>query len=311
MGQNLVRTLASAGHEVHVVDVRPEDQLGELPDGAHYRRADLRDGLQTRAALADAQLVFHLAGNPSGTVSVVNPRLDFETNALGTFNVCEAVRDTGCRLVYLSSAMTYGKPQAFPIAEDHPVAPYYPYAASKLSGEYTVKAFVETYGISAAIGRAFVIYGPGEDPRRAGAEVGQYLRWHLNGQPIQITGDMDRKTRDFVHVDDIVSGLLLIAAHGVDGQVYNLGSGQETSLRELVAAIGMVTGRTPETVVNDDITEDTYRLVADVSKLRGLGYEPLVTLESGLADVISHLGDSPELPMLDTIFRPAQRETAA
>ncbi|MFG3002833.1 NAD-dependent epimerase/dehydratase family protein [Streptomyces calvus] len=309
VGKNLVRSLAAAGHQVRVLDIASEDRVGTLPARVSYRETDLRDGRRTSEALADADLVFHLAGNSSGTVSVEDPRLDFETNALGTFNVCEALREKeGSRLVYLSSAMTYGQPQRFPIAEDHPVAPYYPYGASKLSGELTVKAFVETYGLSAVIGRAFVIYGPGEDPRRAGAEVGQYLRWHLNGLPIEVTGDPDRKTRDFVHVSDIVAGLTLIADAGEDGEVYNLGTGEETSLAELVTAIGRVSGSVPDTVVNDSITDDTYRLVADVSKLRGLGYKPSVPLDKGLTDLIQHLGDHPAPPMLDTIFRPSQRD---
>ncbi|WP_329047643.1 NAD-dependent epimerase/dehydratase family protein [Streptomyces violaceus] len=311
VGKNLVQKLAAAGHQVRVLDIESEDLVGDLPARVSYRKADLRDGSQTREALADADLVFHLAGNSSGTVSVENPRLDFETNALGTFNVCDALRHKeGARLVYLSSAMTYGQPRHFPVAEDHPVAPYYPYGASKLSGEFTVKAFVETYGLSAAIGRAFVIYGPGEDPRRAGAEVGQYLRWHLNGLPIEVTGDPDRKTRDFIHVSDIVAGLTLIAAAGEAGEVYNLGTGEETSLRELVAAIGRVSGSVPETVVNDVVTDDTYRLVADVTKLRALGYAPSVQLDKGLTDLIQHLGDHPAPPMLDTIFRPSQRGAA-
>ncbi|MEY9485197.1 nucleoside-diphosphate-sugar epimerase [Streptomyces calvus] len=138
--------------------------------------------------------------------------------------------------------------------------------------------------------------------------MGQYLRWHLNGLPIEVTGDPDRKTRDFVHVSDIVAGLTLIAAAGEDGEVYNLGTGEETSLAELVTAIGRVSGSVPDTVVNDSITDDTYRLVADISKLRGLGYKPSVPLDKGLTDLIQHLGDHPAPPMLDTIFRPSQRD---
>lgn len=140
--------------------------------------------------------------------------------------------------------------------------------------------------------------------------MGQYLRWHMNGLPIEVTGDPDRKTRDFIHVSDIVAGLTLIAAAGEAGEVYNLGTGEETSLRELVAAIGRVSGSVPETVVNDVVTDDTYRLVADVTKLRALGYAPSVQLDKGLTDLIQHLGDHPAPPMLDTIFRPSQRGAA-
>lgn len=304
VGRNLVRALHRQGASVTVFDLAAPDGA-DLPDGVRHVPVDLRDPATLTSALGDLDLLFHLGGNSSGTVAVTDPRLDFETNALGTFNVCEAARLTSLpRLVYLSSAMVYGTPQAVPQHEEHPTLPYYPYGASKLSGEHVVRAYARTYGLSAVMGRAFVIYGPGEDPRRAGAEVGQYLRWHLNGQPIRVTGDPDRKTRDFVHVHDIVTALLLLAARGDDGEVYNLGSGREVSLRQLVEHIHDVTGRRPRMLTDDTVTDDTYRLVADISRLRGLGYRPSVDLPAGLAGLVDALGPTPELPQLDTIFHP-------
>lgn len=309
VGRNLVEALTALGKRVIVADRAHPDAAPELFGSVELRLVDLRDRAQVQEALDGAEVIFHVAGNASGTLSVDQPRFDFETNAQATFNVCEAVRhQADSRLVYVSSAMVYGEPLIVPIAESHPLQPYLPYAASKVAAEATVRAFAEAFGLSAVIGRPFCIYGPGEDPRRAGGEVSQYLRWHLNGLPIQATGDIDRKTRDFVHVDDVVTSLLLLADRGEDGQAYNLGSGEEVSLRELGETISRATGTEVEILEDTSVADDTYRLVADVSRLCTLGYRPRTTLLEGVAALIRRLGPNPELPQVDTIFRRGQRE---
>lgn len=307
VGRHLVATLANLGKSVTVMDLATPPE-GDLSARVAYERADLRDPDQVAEALNGAELVFHLAGNASGTVSVTRPRLDFETNALGTFNVAEASISAGVRrLVYLSSACVYGRPRSVPICEEHPLAPFLPYGATKLAGELVLRSFREALGLPVVIGRAFVIYGPGEDPRRAGGEVSQFLRWHLNGRPIPAVGDIDSKSRDFIHVRDLVSGLLTIADRAEDGEVLNLGTGQEVSLRQLAEAIGAATGREPRLVVDASITDDTYPLVADISRLRSLGFRPSVTLSEGLAELALQLGERPELPSVEAIFRREQR----
>ncbi|MEH0935387.1 NAD-dependent epimerase/dehydratase family protein [Micromonospora psammae] len=307
VGSHLVDHLVARGAEVTVLDVTLPDK--SLPAGVGYRAVDLRDPASVRAALVPADVVFHLAGNASGTISVDHPRFDFETNAEGTFNLFEALLDTGVRrVVYLSSAMVYGRPQTHPIAETHPLNPFLPYAASKLSGEHVAASMVESYGLPAVVGRAFTIYGPREDPRRAGGEVSQYLRWHLNGLPIPVVGDPDAKTRDFSHVDDLVAGLVRMAERGAIGDCYNLGSGTETSMRELVHLIGEATGTPARMECDRSVLEDTYRHVADISRLRALGHRPRVPLAEGIAVLATLLGDRPELPAVPTVF---QRDTPA
>jgi UDP-glucose 4-epimerase len=308
VGRHLVTALAARHRDVVALDVAPPP--APLPPHAVERRVDLRDDAAVEAAVADLDLVIHLAGNASGTLSVERPRFDFETNAVSTFNLCEAVARAGrARLVYLSTAMVYGIPRTCPVPETHPVSPFLPYAASKLAGEHVVAAFHRSFGMPAVVGRAFTLYGPGENPRVAGGEVSQFLRWHLHGRPIPATGDADRKTRDFCHVDDLVRALLLLAARGGSGEVYNLGSGVETSLRDLAAVIGAATGERAELRIDETVTEDTYRMVADITKLSGLGYRPRVRLLDGVRSLAAALGDHPELPGVDTIFRSQQRRT--
>ncbi len=310
IGRHLVRALAAQGKEVVVVDNMSSSRVS-CPPEAQLVRADVRDRDQIGEALRGADIVFHLAANANGTFSIADPRWDFEINSGGTFNVVEAALAAGVqRFVFVSSASAYGTPQRVPMAEDHPLRPFLPYGASKLAGELTCLSFLATFGLPCVIGRPFCVYGPGENPESALVEVSRYLRWHLRGEPIQVVGDLDRKTRDFVHVRDLVAGLLVIADRALPGEIVNLGSGEECSMRQLVDLIGVVTGRTPTVTVLPEVTDDTYRLVADISKLRGLGFDPTMTLADGVSDLASRLGTNPESPSGATIFRRGQQAEA-
>jgi UDP-glucose 4-epimerase len=306
IGRHLVDALIAAGKQVVVVDSAPSPRA--LPAEVHLIHTDIRDREQVARALESADLVFHLAANANGTRSILDPRFDFETNTVGTFNVVQGATAVGVnRLVYLSSASIYGRPQRFPMDECHPLKPFVPYGASKLSGEYTCRVFSEAYGLSYVVGRPFCVYGRGEDRQTALVEVSRYVRWALRDEPVQVVGDADGKTRDFVHVSDLVTGLLLLAECGETGEAYNIGSGEEHSMRQVVEAIGEVIGRSPAMNEILEVTQDTYRLVADIDKLRGLGYAPATNLADGVADLVASLGAAPEPPGGTTIFRPEQQ----
>ncbi|MGV9311130.1 NAD-dependent epimerase/dehydratase family protein [Streptomyces sp. NPDC003691] len=308
IGRRLVAVLSGLGKRVTVVDLAGlPAELSGLP-GVRHRPADLRDYGDTLLALQGADAVFHLAGNASGTVSVERPRYDFHLNAVATCHVGDACLELGVRkLVHLSSAIVYGTPRYAPIDEDHPTRPFLPYGASKLSGELTLLSLRHSAGLPVVIGRPFVVYGPGEDPKHAGGEVSQFLRWHLNGLPIPVVGDIDLKTRDFVHVDDVCRALLVLAARGTDGEVYNLGSGTGVSMRELAEAVGAATGRPALLEADGSSLEDSFPLVADVSKLAALGCAAEVGLDRGLSGLAAVLGERPELPSVKAVFRRVPR----
>ena len=302
VGRRLATTLVRAGHRVRIADIRPPDQVRGI-EGADFVHCDLGDENQAKEACTGVTHVFHLAGNPSGTRSVTEPRWDFRVNAVAALNLSQAALAASVRrMVYVSSGMVYGVPRSCPIAEDHPLSPFIPYAASKLSAEHTTRAAAATYGLDVSIARPFTLYGPGEDPATSGGEVSQYLRWHLNGLPIPVVGDPDRKSRDFTHVDDAVAALRAIMAAGAPGRAYNVGTGRESTLTDLLAVIGRVTGRAPRTTVDADTTEDTYRHVADVTRLADLGHRSSVPLEAGIRALAGAMGDAPELPTLPTVF---------
>lgn len=302
VGRHLATSLVEDGYRVRIADIRPPGS-GEGISGAEFVLCDLVDETQAKDACEGVTHVFHLAGNASGTRSVTEPQWDFRVNALAALNLSQAALAASVkRMVYVSSGMVYGVPQTCPLTEDHPLSPFIPYAASKLSAEHTMRAAAATYGLHVSIARPFTLYGPEEDPATSGGEVSQYLRWHLNGLPIPVVGDPDRKSRDFTHVADAVAALRTIMAHGAPDAAYNIGTGRETTLAQLVDVIGHATGRPPCMTVDAATTEDTYRHVADVSRLAALGHRAQLTLEDGVAQLAEWMGDAPELPSLPTVF---------
>ncbi len=307
IGKHLVEALLKLNKKVLILTKLNSHCLEPLPDGAKLIVADIRNFSQLVAAVKESDIIFHVAANINTTRSVEDPRFDFEVNALGTFNILEtAIRIGARRLVYVSSAAVYGRPQRFPLDEEHPTRPFLPYGASKLSGELSCLSFSQSQGLPVVIGRPFCVYGPGENPKRTMIEVSRYLRWHLNGQSIRIIGDARVKTRDFVHVDDVVSALLLLAEKGENGEAYNIGSGEEVSMSGLVDLIGSATGRHAIIEENRYVTEDSYRLVADISKLKSLGYQPTVSLWQGIEKLVEELGERPDLPSVPTRFKVEQ-----
>lgn len=307
IGSHLVDALVSMEKDVIVFDNLSRIVEAPPPTKATFIRGDIRESGQIGEALTGVDLVFHAAANANGTLSVLNPWSHHETNALGTFKMLDAARQADVKkFIYVSSASVYGAHQPVPITEHHPTSPFIPYGVSKLMGEKYCELFLRIYGLSVSIARPFCVYGPREHPEFALVEVSRYLRWHLHQQSIRVVGDLDRKIRDFVHISDVVKGLLLIADKAEAGAIVNIGSGEGISMRHLIDVISAATGRSAEVKVIADVTEDTYRLVADISKLTSLGYIPRVSIAEGVERLAQDLGAYPGLPSGETIFKAGQ-----
>src|SRR5260370_3523733 len=172
IGSHLVGELQSLGKNVTIIDSlwTSEDKI--IAKGARFVEADIRDREKIAEPIEDADLVFHVAANSNGTVSVVNPRMDHEMNDVGTFNVMEAASNGGAgRVLYVSSASVYGIPQSFPMHETDPKEPFVPYGSSKYRGELKAISFHNSRGLDVIIPRPFCFYGRSwwliRDTRRA------------------------------------------------------------------------------------------------------------------------------------------------
>ena len=295
IGRRLAARLARVHDCVYVVDMRHRPDC--LPRNVHYVHADISDATSLRGLLSESTIVFHLAANSSTTKAILDPWSDLNTNAAGALTVLEACRSQGVRrLLYASSASVYGRPQSSRIRESHELHPTTPYGVSKLAGELYCRSYYATYRIPAVIVRPFCVYGPGEDPTNALVEVSRYLRWYISTGSVPIIGDAAAKTRDFVYVDDVVAALINLADTGIPSEAYNLGSGTETSMVQLVLEIAAMLEGSPTFTEDRTMLLDTYRLVANIDKLRSLGFAPRVSLQMGLRRVAAALETSPSPP---------------
>jgi UDP-glucose 4-epimerase len=285
VGGAIVRRLVDAGARVTVLDDLFTGRAETIPTQAEFVRGSVTDQALVRDLVAHTSLVFHMAAR-NIIASTANPRDDFETNIGGTLNVLVAARETGPdRVVYTSSTSVYGNPRSIPINEDDSLVPITPYAVSKLSGEHYCLAFYESYGLPVATVRYSNIYGPGQRPDNPYCGVvSKFLTNCHQGIPLTVHGDGEQ-TRDFTYIDDAVDATLLAATHPrAEGDVFNVGTGIETSVNRLAELVGRAMGRdfTIEHIDRRDI-DNIRRRVVNIEKMRRmLRWAPQVTLEKGL-----------------------------
>jgi UDP-glucose 4-epimerase len=289
VGSALVRRLMESGARVTVLDDLFTGRRDALPAGAEFIEGSVVDEPLVRDLVKRHTVVFHLAAR-NIIASTANPRDDFATNIGGTLNVLMAARESNVeRVVYTSSASIYGNPNTIPINEDDRLVPLTPYAVSKLAGEHYCIAFYESYGLPVAVVRYSNVYGPYQRPENPYCGVvSKFLIAAYAGKALPIHGD-GGQTRDYTFVEDAVEATLLAATHPrAEGEVFNVGTGVETSVHDLALAIGRVSGRTVtlEHIDRRDI-DNIRRRVVNIEKIRRmLRWSPQVTLERGLERTI-------------------------
>lgn len=285
VGGALVRDLIDAGARVTVLDDQFTGRLEVVPSSAQLVTGSVEDAALVRELVADASVVFHLAAR-NIIASTKDPRSDFSTNIGGTLNVLLAARESRVdRVVYTGSTSIYGNPRSIPINEDDHVVPLSPYAVSKLGGEHYCLAFYESYGTPVAIVRYSNVYGIGQRPDNPYCGVvSKFFDAAYAGRPLQVHGDGEQ-TRDFTYIDDAVSATLLAAIQPrAEGEVFNVGTGIETSINHLARLIGEAVERpvTIEHVDRRDIDNIRRRVVSIEKARRMLRWSPQVTLTDGL-----------------------------
>ena len=282
IGSALVRLLSERGYEVCVFDDLSAGSPANL-DGtdAELVVGDVRDSDALSRAAKGSEVVFHLAAGAGVFASIEDPFADFDLNAGGTLAALWAARQGGAeRLVFSSSNAPLGT-GAYPASEEKPTAPLSPYGASKATGEAYCSAFHGAYGFDAVVVRFSNAYGPRSAHK--GNVIPTFIRRLLAGEELVVYGD-GSQTRDFVFVTDLADGLLRAAeADSVGGEVFQLASGVETSLNDLLARLAEVSGRDPVVRREPARAGEIQRNYSLIDKARArLGYEPRVSLADGL-----------------------------
>jgi CDP-paratose 2-epimerase len=327
IGSNYVHRLVARGEKVTVFDnlsrggaPRNLDWLKKThgADAFTMLTADVRDAAAITEAAKSADVIVHLAGQVAVTTSVVNPREDFEVNALGTFNVLEAARASGRNpiFIYASTNKVYGgmdeveivedatrwhyKDLTYGAAESQPLDFHSPYGCSKGTGDQYVRDYFRIYGLPTVVFRQSCIYGT----RQFGVEDQGWLAWMMiaavTGRQITIYGD-GKQVRDVLHVDDLLNGYDAAVANidAARGQVYNMGGGVENVLAvwtEFEPLLERLFGKKIDVARGDWRPGDQRVFYADYRKAqRELGWKPQINLEEGIEHLFNWVKENKEL----------------
>src|SRR5439155_9784274 len=237
--------------------------------------------------------VFHLAALADIVPSIQNPDNYHRSNVDGTVAVLEAARHARVkRFIYAASSSCYGIPRQFPTSETAPIQPMYPYALTKWIGEEYVKHWNKVYHLPCLSLRLFNVYGPRSRTSGAyGAVFGVFLAQKLAGKPFTVVGD-GTQTRDFTYGSDVAEAFLCAAESDIEGDSFNVGSGQTYTVNRLVELLGGEVVYLPKRPGEPDCT------FADIAKIKErLGWRPKTSLEEGVAIMLDNIDYWREAPV--------------
>ncbi|MEU7942124.1 NAD-dependent epimerase/dehydratase family protein [Microbispora bryophytorum] len=287
IGSTLVDRLLADGHEVAVVDDLSSGHVRN--PGVPLHVMDVRDpALAELAERWRPEVVCHLAAQISVRRSVADPVTDAKINVEGTVNVLEAARRAGARkVVYASSVAVYGRPAVIPVPGDAPTDPRSPYAASKLGGELYLATYRALHGLEYTTLVLSNVYGPRQSPEGEAGVVAIFTDALLAGKPTVVYGD-GSQTRDYVFVEDVVDGFARACGPQGDGRRVNLGTGVQTTDRELHALIAAAAGAPDEPRFEPPRMGDLPAMAVDPAPAyEALGWRPRHDLPTGLEATVA------------------------
>jgi UDP-glucose 4-epimerase len=291
IGGRLSAALADAGAKVTVITPSRQKHHDAAMDlearGIRILEGDVRDRSQMEAAVRRQDVIFNLAGQSGAVRSMEEPWDDLDVNARGMLTLVEAVRreNRKARVVFTGSRLQYGRVGSAPVAETHETDPLCVHAVHKLVAEQYLRLYERLFGISYAVARVTNPYGPGQPrARTAYGVVNRLIYLALAGDTLPIYGD-GKQRRDYIYIDDAVRALLSLGA-STTSDVYNVGTGEGTSIADMAAAIvAAAGGGRIEFVAWPPLAEqiETGDFVADISRIKAaLGWHPIVSLAEGL-----------------------------
>jgi UDP-glucose 4-epimerase len=287
IGSHLIEGYRAAGHEVVVVDDLSSGLRENVPGDVRFYEADISD-IEPIIAKERPDVVNHHAANMSVKVSGDDPQLDARINVHGFLAVMLAASRHGVRkVVFASSGGTvYGVPQHLPIREDHPMMPLSPYGITKMAGEHYLRFFATERQLPATILRYGNVYGPRQLPHGEAGVVAIFAEKMLQGEAPRIDWDGEQQ-KDYVYVNDVVDLNLRVLTAG-DGQTYNVGSGEATSVNELYRHLAELTGFTGQPTYGPRRPGDLRQFYLDCAKANAeLAWPKATSLAAGLAETVA------------------------
>jgi nucleoside-diphosphate-sugar epimerase len=288
IGSSLVRRLLGVGHSVRVLDNLStgfKSNLEECLNRIELMEGDVSEFAVCKSAVAGVDYILHEAAIPSVQRSVDDPIRSNNANVTGTLNMLVAARDAKVkRFVFASSSSVYGDTETLPKVETMPENPLSPYALTKHAGEKYCVLFYRIYGLPTVALRYFNVFGPRQDPHSPySAVISRFVEAALAGRRPVVNGDGEQ-SRDFTYVENVVdANLLACEANGVEGMVFNIGTGERRSLNDLLRSLSSLVGRNLEPEYANARLGDVRHSQADIGRARRyLRFEPKVSFLAGL-----------------------------
>ncbi len=290
IGSHLVDRLVQEGHEVVVVDNLSTGKRRNLNRAARFSKLDIQSWRLERVFRNERpNIVMHLAAQMDVRKSVDDPIFDAQVNVLGMLNVLQQAVRHGVRKVVFSSSggAIYGEQEIYPAPESHVMRPLSPYGISKLCGEQYLSYYQRISGLQMVNLRYANVYGPRQDPDGEAGVVAIFIQKLLNNEQAIVNGN-GRQTRDFVYVEDVVEANLAVMGQETQG-TYNVGTGEETSINDLLRILISHTNSTCKEVHGPAKSGEQVRSVIDSGKLRQeLSWEPRTELSEGLKRTVDY-----------------------
>lgn len=292
LGSHLAEKLHSEGAEVIGIDNLESGafrNLSSLQDseGFSFIKGDVRNAEVLSNVFRDVDTVFHFAAQPSVPSSTENPPRSFEINVRGTFNVLEQARKKEVeRVIFASSSAVYGEADILPTPESCTLAPISNYGAEKAAGESYCSPYSHLYGMKTASLRYFNIYGP---KSRKGVMFDFLKKLQKDSTELEILGTGEQK-KDYLYVEDALNATLLVASKGeLEGEAYNVGSGESYTVKEVAQKLFHILGVDPKVRCTGGLSwrGDVQRTHADISRLKELGFQQKVRMDEGLERLVS------------------------
>jgi UDP-glucose 4-epimerase len=289
IGSNLAVRLLNEGYAVVGVDDLSQGVRQQVPGGVEFHRHDIRSP-SIAPLFRGVDAVYHLAAKNCIPDCQHNPVEAVSINMVGTTNVFEAARAAGVRrVIYAESSALYEGVSEIPSGEDR-IAPRSIYAITKQGNAELGAAYARFHGMQMTALRYFCVYGPRQDYRRTVPPVmSAFILSLLRGERPTIFGT-GAKRRDFIYVDDVNDfHLQCLRDERTYGGTFNLGSGRDHSIAEVLAMIQSLVGTSVEPLHLPDLPGEAQRTCADTTRARALGWSPRIDLQEGLARSIRHI----------------------
>ena len=288
IGSNLTDHLVRIGHKVVVLDNFVSGKKSNL---SHHKKKDvkiIKDDISNSKNLEKyfkgADYIFHLAALAEVIPSIKNPKKYFKNNVIGTLKVVEAAKKVNIKkLIYAASSSCYGNPKKFPTSEKDKIDLNNPYAATKFIGEEIIMKYADMFKMPNISFRFFNVYGPRLNVSgQYTAVIGNFLSQKKNNIPLTIVGN-GKQTRDFIHVDDLVSAFIKVIKSRYVKKIYNIGSGKRTSINTIASIFN---GKKKFIPIRPGEPKDS---LANISKLKkDINWNPKISIESGIKQLLSN-----------------------